>query len=145
MCTYVYISLSYIHRVELLGHVVNSMFNCLRHCQTVFQRGWIILLSRQQCIRILTSLHPSRYLLLSDFIILAILVSVKCSLTAVLLHTSLRTNNIEDLSMCILVVCITSLEKCVFRFLAHFLIVVFVFLLLQCKSYLYSRYNSNFR
>ena len=69
-----------------------------------------------------SSPHPGQYLLLHVFLFIAVLVGVKWHLTVALICISLMTNDVKHLFMCLLAICMSPLEKCLFKSFVHVLI-----------------------
>ena len=107
-----FISPGHISRSGIAESYGNSMFNFLRTAK-LFYSSWTILHSHQQCMTVPITPHPCQHLVLSVFFLIVIPLGVKWYLIVVLICISLMANDIERFFICLLAICISSLEKCV--------------------------------
>ena len=121
----------YVCRSGITGAKSRSIFNFLRY---------LILLSTVAapiCIPTNNAKVLSPHLaslLFVDLLMIAILTTLRWYLIVVVICISLMISDVEHLCICLLTICMSSLEKCLFMSFAHFLIGLFFLMVLSFVS-----------
>lgn len=114
-----------------------TLFNILRNCWILFQSSYTVLQSYQQYMRDPIYPNPQKCMLLSVFLNLDILVSIKWDLSVDLICIYLITNDFGDLVKCFFFYQIYLPSRNVYSNLLSSFSWVICFELLSCKSSLY--------
>ena len=109
----------YMPRSGIAGFYGNAIFSFLKNRHTILLSGSTNLHSHQQCRSIPFFPQPFQHLLLVEFPMMAILTGVRWYFTAVLICAFLTIIDAQHSLIYLLAICMSSLEKCLFRSSAH--------------------------
>ena len=123
--------------VELLGHMV-ALFLVFWESSVLFSTVAAQIYIHTDCgMRVPFSPHPHQHLIFLLFLMTAVWTAVRWHLVLVLAYTCLIISNVEHLFMCLLMICISSLGKCLFSS-ALFLIGLFSYFGIRALAYIYT-------
>ena len=128
-CFRIMVFSGYILRNGIAGSYGNSIFG---FCEELFSPVTVPNYICTSSVWGFPFLHNLASVLLSvDFLVMAILTSVRWYFIVVFIYISLIISDVEHLLMWLLAICMSSLGECLFRS-AHFLMELLVFLILSC-------------
>ena len=123
------------------GSYGSSIFSFLRNLHTALDSDCINLLFHRKWKRVLFSLYLLQHLLFKDFLMTTILTSVRWHLIVVLTCISLLSD-VGHVFMCLLAICMSSMEKYLFRSAIDFLIGLFFWDWTACAASTFLIYPS---
>ena len=137
----VFIFIGWTLRCEISGSYGSCIFILLKNLHIVF---WIDCTnshhSPPQCTKIPFSPHLYQNVLYVKFLLIFILACMRWFLIVILIYISLMINDVEHLFMCFIVICVSSLEKWLFRSSLFFNLVVCYYCVELDEMFLYFGY-----